>query len=206
MTDGYPVPATTVHKEQVIRRSRFVTSLASVSNSEAARVFVAEVRSRFPDAHHHCWAFVAGPPGATAQVGCSDDGEPAGTAGQPMLKVLLHSGVGEIAAVVTRYFGGTKLGRGGLVRAYAGGVQSALAVLETEVRIEYVGLDLVLGYPGFAQFQRTHAAFGATVENTEFSDQVKLRIAIPAHHRPDFVQWFSDLTHGQGKVREVKPN
>src|SRR5690606_7146777 len=104
------------------------------------------LRAEYPDATHNCWAFVAGPPGDTASIGMSDAGEPHGTAGRPMLDVLLHSDVGEVVAVVTRYFGGTKLGTGGLVRAYGGAVQHALAELPTTLHVERTRLAFTTGY------------------------------------------------------------
>jgi Uncharacterized protein family UPF0029 len=123
----YPVPAQQHRVEQVIDRSRFICTVARVQSSEEAQAFIKTMNAEFPDATHNCWAYVVGAPGSTDRVGMSDDGEPHGTAGRPMLTVLLHSGVGEIAAVVTRYYGGTKLGTGGLVKAYSGAVQEALA-------------------------------------------------------------------------------
>src|SRR5690606_17190774 len=126
---GYPIPAATHRTEQTIQRSRFIATLAHAPTVDAARARIDDVRAGFPDATHNCWAFLAGPPGSTAHVGFSDAGEPHGTAGRPMLDVLLHSGIGEVAAVVTRYYGGVKLGKGGLVRAYGGAVQHALATL-----------------------------------------------------------------------------
>ncbi|HEX4932653.1 MAG TPA: YigZ family protein, partial [Gemmatimonadaceae bacterium] len=105
--DRYPVPAERVRAELVIERSRFICTMGRAETSEAAHAFVKEVQGEFADATHNCWAFVAGAPGSTARIGMSDDGEPHGTAGRPMLTVLMHSGVGEVVAVVTRYFGGT---------------------------------------------------------------------------------------------------
>ena len=120
----YPVPDLALgqfHRvEQTIKRSRFICTAAHVTSPEEAKAFIDQIREEFSDARHNCWAFAAGAPGATAQVGMSDDGEPHGTAGRPMLTVLLHCGVGEIAVVVTRYFGGILLGTGGLIRAYQG--------------------------------------------------------------------------------------
>ena len=100
-----------IHRaEETIHRSRFIVTIARVTSPEEAKAFIEEVRTEHAQATHNCWAFVAGSPGSTAHVGASDDGEPKGTAGRPMLTVLLHCGVGEIAAVVTRYFGGILLG------------------------------------------------------------------------------------------------
>ena len=120
-----------------------------------------------------------------------------------MLKVLLHSGVGEIVAVVTRYFGGTKLGRGGLVRAYSGGVQVVLETLDTVHKVEMVRLALTLEYPMLDRFQRFSTRFEAQVEDTVYSDRVQVWAVLPAHRREEFVRWFTDLTHGQGEVRDL---
>ncbi len=98
----YPVPARRIRVEEIISRSRFVATMGPAPTAEAARGFIADVRAEFADATHNCYAFVAGPPGSTAQVGMSDDGEPGGTAGRPMLAVLLGSGIGDVVAVVTR--------------------------------------------------------------------------------------------------------
>ena len=129
MSARYPIPARTHRVEEEIQRSRFITTLAHTPTLDEARAFVQQMKAEFGDASHNCWAYVVGPPGSSAQIGMSDDGEPHGTAGKPMLTVLLHADVGDVTAVVTRYFGGTKLGKGGLVRAYSGGVQQALATL-----------------------------------------------------------------------------
>jgi len=133
----YPVPAADHRVEQTIERSRFVCTVRRVDSPGAAQSFIREMSAEFADASHNCWAYVAGPPGSTNVIGMSDAGEPHGTAGRPMLTVLLHSGVGEIAAVVTRYFGGTKLGTGGLVKAYGGIVQLALESLPLAERVDY---------------------------------------------------------------------
>ena len=126
----YPVPALApgaMHRaEQTIKRSRFICSIAHTETPEEAKAFIERVKTEFADARHNCWAYCAGAPGSTAQVGASDDGEPHGTAGRPMLTVLLHCGTGELTAVVTRYFGGILLGTGGLVRAYQGTLKLAL--------------------------------------------------------------------------------
>ena len=152
----YPIPAQQVRFQETISRSRFITTVAAAATPEQAHAFVAEIRTEFPDATHHCYAFVAGPPGSTARVGMSDDGEPGGTAGRPMLSVLLGSGVGDIVAVVTRFFGGTKLGTGGLVRAYSGGVKSALAQLTLQEKVARQTLKLGCAYHWISEIGRAH--------------------------------------------------
>ena len=118
--------------EEEIKKSRFITYLQHTEGLEQAKAFWAEIKAQHPNARHHCWATVAGKPTDSQQLGFSDDGEPAGTAGKPMLSALQGSQVGEISAVVVRYYGGILLGTGGLVRAYGNGVQQALKLLETE--------------------------------------------------------------------------
>ena len=143
--ERYPVPAGQHRVAEKISRSRFITTIAPADSIDAATAFVDGVRRELADATHYCWAYVVGPPGDTGRVGMSDDGEPHGTAGRPMLTVLLHSGVGDVAVVVTRYYGGTKLGTGGLVRAYSGGVQKALATMPRGEHVELAMLEIVHG-------------------------------------------------------------
>ena len=120
----YLIPAQTFRNTEEIKHSRFITTVGHAPTVEAARSFVTQISQEFSDASHNCWAYVVGP-GTTSQIGMSDAGEPHGTAGRPMLMVLSHSGVGDICAVVTRYFGGKLLGKGGLVKAYSGGVHTS---------------------------------------------------------------------------------
>src|SRR5829696_7482787 len=155
----YPIPAAPHRTTDVISRSRFITTIEHASTVEEAEAFVARMRAEFPDATHNCWAYVVGPPGSTARVGMSDDGEPHGTAGRPMLTMLLHGGLGDVAAVVTRYYGGTKLGTGGLVRAYGGAVQEALLGLPRAERVEYAELDIGVEYPHVAAVQQLLPAY-----------------------------------------------
>ena len=184
MTDTvYPIPARTARSEAVIKRSRFITTLAHAPNQTAARDCVNARRKEYPTANHHCWAFVAGPPGECRVIGCSDDGEPHGTAGKPMLQVLLNCGVGEVVAVVTRYFGGTKLGKGGLVRAYTQGVQAALEALTTKEKREWTQLELSCSYVQLDAVKHLCRQFDARITDTDFGERITVRIAVEAHHR-----------------------
>ena len=201
MAQAFPVPAAVSKVETEAKRSRFYSALAHAPDPQSVRSFLAEVKNEHSNAHHHCWAYVAGEPGSTARIGCSDDGEPNGTAGQPMLKVLLHSGVGEIVAVVTRYFGGTKLGRGGLVRAYSGGVQAALKELTTVQKIELVKLNLTIEYAELDRFKQSHNQYGAQIQETVFSDRVKIWVELPEDRLSSFRRWIADLTNGQSDVQ-----
>lgn len=132
----YKIPKSAVIFEEEIKKSRFITYLQHVENLTQAKAFWQQIKSQHPQARHHCWATIAGAPNDSQQFGFSDDGEPAGTAGKPMLSALQGSKIGEICAVVVRYYGGILLGTGGLVRAYGNGVQQALTLLETAVKVQ----------------------------------------------------------------------
>ncbi len=199
----YLVPVGVHRVEQVVQRSRFITTTARAADAESARAFIDEVREEFPDATHNCWAFVAGAPGDTAHVGMSDDGEPHGTAGRPMLTTLLHSGVGEIAAVCTRYFGGTKLGTGGLSRAYSDSVKQALETLPTLEKVDRVRLSVTVGYADVDGIRRLADAHEADVEDERFEADVTFRVAVPEAGREAFDKAVAELTQGRGRVGEL---
>ncbi|XXF75123.1 YigZ family protein [Myxococcaceae bacterium GXIMD 01537] len=196
----YLIPVGIHRVEQEIQRSRFITTLAHTGSAEEAKAFIASVRQEFADANHNCWAYVAGPPGSTAQVGMSDDGEPHGTAGRPMLTALLHGGVGEVSAVVTRYFGGTLLGKGGLVRAYTGCVQQALASLPTTERVRKVRLSVSLDYGSIDRVRRMLPGHEAHLVAEDYGAAVGYRIELPLTRLEAFRKALQDETHGQASV------
>ena len=204
MSDGrYRIPARIHEAELVERRSRFVTTLANAPDAEAAHAFIARVKARFPDATHHCWAFVAGPPGSTRALGMSDAGEPPGTAGRPMLTVLLHSGVGDVVAVCSRWFGGTKLGTGGLARAYAESVKQALSSLPTEEKVRRVPVEVVVGYPAVDALQRGLTELDALTDEESYGAEVCYRVALPESNMAELEELVARLTAGEGRVRRV---
>ena len=194
----YAIPSRIYGVEELIQRSRFITTAAHAPDANAANAFVDSVRELFPDATHHCWAFVAGPPGSTAHIGMSDDGEPHGTAGRPMLTVLLHSGVGEVVTVCTRYFGGVKLGTGGLSRAYAGGVKLLLQTLPTELKIKRVHVSVRVAYPHVESLQRLLDDLEVVVEHEEYGEEVRYQIAVPVMTLETLREQLAQLTSGEG--------
>ncbi len=200
---SYPIPAGEARVEHVVRRSRFVATLAPAPTIEAAHAFVERIRAEFPDATHNCWAFVAGPPGSTLAIGLSDDGEPHGTAGRPMLEVLLHGDAGEVAAVVTRYFGGVKLGKGGLARAYADAVRAGLDSLPRTRRVERVRLRVVVDYPAVDRLRRALAEHDAVVEAEEFGARAACVAAVPAAEEAALRAAVAALTAGAGEVERA---
>lgn len=204
----YPVPASLPDaphcSETTVRRSRFLAQCARASSPAAARAFVEAIRQRHPDATHNCWAFVAGPPGDTARIGSSDDGEPHGTAGRPMLQVLLHSGIGELCLVVTRWFGGVKLGTGGLVRAYQ---EAARGNLEGLPRVECVPLatvELVLDYAHLDALRRRLPGLEARVEAEEYAARACLRVRLPEEHLDALTRALAAVSNGAGRLRPLE--
>jgi uncharacterized YigZ family protein len=200
MSDRYPIPAVRHRVEEEILRSRFITTVGHAPTVDEARAFVAAVSEEFADASHNCWAYVAGPPGSTAQIGMSDDGEPHGTAGRPMLTVLLHSGVGEIVAVVTRYFGGTLLGKGGLVKAYSGGVQLALESLPLLEKVPKSELLVVIDYSTITALQRMLPGYETRVLGEEYAVDVTYHLEMPEEHVERFTADLAELSNGQALV------
>ena len=198
----YPVPAGTRRVEQDISRSRFITTIGRASTVDEAQAFVRAVADEFQDATHNCWAYVVGPPGDTGRVGMSDAGEPHGTAGRPILNALLHAPVGDVVAVVTRYYGGTKLGTGGLVRAYGGGVQAALAAAPTTERIEYLSLTVTIDYAKLTTLQQICADHEAEILSQDFAEQIRVRLRVPDGNAGRFRAALLDTTRGQAPVSE----
>lgn len=175
----YLVPAERVRVQTEEKRSRFITTVVRAGSPEAAKAFVESIREEFPDARHNCWAFVAGAPGDLQTCGMSDDGEPRGTAGKPMLNVLSTCGIGEIAVVVTRYFGGIKLGTGGLVRAYSSAVQAALQELETVEAVQTKAVQLSVPFELEHTLRHRMQQMDLSVNDVQYSECVTLSSALP---------------------------
>ncbi|MCU5772159.1 IMPACT family protein [Erwiniaceae bacterium BAC15a-03b] len=204
--DAYDIPAEPVSvSEETIKKSRFITLLAHTDGSEAARAFVQQVRSEHPAARHHCWAWVAGAPNDSQQLGFSDDGEPSGTAGKPMLAQLMGSNVGEITAVVVRYYGGIQLGTGGLVKAYGGGVQQGLKRLARVQKVPMRAFWLCCDYAQLGDVERMIQRFDGRLLDSEFSDVVTINLALPYAQLEGFTQNLSDFSRGALQLIPVKP-
>jgi uncharacterized YigZ family protein len=199
----YPVPAARHRVEQSIDRSRFIATVQRVATPEEAQAFIRAINAEFADATHTCWAYVAGPPASTNRIGLSDDGEPHGTAGRPMLTVLLHSGVGEIAATVTRYYGGTKLGTGGLVKAYGGTVQLALETLPRAERVDYAELTLTTAYPSITVVQQLLASFEVEVVEQDYGVTVTYRLRVPRPSIAALRSALADATRGEAELKDT---
>ncbi|BBC40365.1 YigZ family protein [Photobacterium damselae subsp. piscicida] len=177
-SEPYWVPADAVVFEEEIKKSRFITYLAHTPNIEAAKAFVNHIKEKHHDARHNCWAFVAGRPTDSMKWGFSDGGEPSGTAGKPILAQLTGSNVGEITAVVTRYYGGIRLGTGGLVKAYGGGVQQALAQLITQEKVMTAIVTLCCDYNQVSLVESLLNEHGGVQLTADYQTQVSMTLEL----------------------------
>ncbi|WP_419779021.1 YigZ family protein [Maridesulfovibrio sp.] len=196
---AYQIPLRKIRTEETIKKSRFICDIKPVSSRIEAKEFIAAVKAEFPDARHHCSAFIAGPP-QTGDMGMSDDGEPQGTAGKPMLQVLQGSGIGDIAAVVTRYFGGIKLGTGGLVRAYSGAVQQALEELEVVMKVPMRILTLEISYAQEGMLRRMLDKYRAEIEEQSFGASLMFTLIMPSDQVEIFCGRIVEDTNGTAEI------
>lgn len=187
-----PVVARTEEK-----RSIFECWLRRVDDEAAARAVVEEARSTHWDAGHHCSAFVLGVDGAT--VRSNDDGEPAGTAGMPMLEALTHAGVTDVVAVVSRWFGGTKLGTGGLARAYSGAVRAALDDARLLTRVRVRELDVQVGHDVAGRLEHDLRARGFAISEQTYGQRVTLRLQVPVAEADSLPAVLAELTGGSAE-------
>ncbi|MRI33795.1 YigZ family protein [Endozoicomonas sp. OPT23] len=183
--------------ETEVKKSRFITFLKKAHSRADALKLQNELRAAYPDASHHCLAFVAGPPEGNTSIGFDDDGEPGGTAGKPMLNVLQHKKIGEVVAVVVRYFGGTKLGAGGLVRAYGSAVQAAVDHLPVMERIAMIEGQLQTAYQNEQAIRHILGVLAGNIVDCQYTDNVMLEWALPKSHKLDFQSRVTESCKGQ---------
>jgi uncharacterized YigZ family protein len=193
------VPAARARTELIVSRSRFIASAGPAASVAAARAFVAELRAEMPDATHHASAYIIGH-GATTTQGQSDDGEVAGTAGRPALAVLRGSGLGDVVLVITRYYGGTLLGTGGLVKAYGDAAKAVVLVLPRMEKVARVALTATLPYTSYEAVRRLVGTLAGSIEEEAFAEAVTLRLLLPEAHAAEFSQGVQDASAGQGRV------
>lgn len=195
-TDGGKVQ--TFSGEIVEKKSRFIANVRKVENEAEAAAFIEEMKKRYYDARHNCSAFVIGSRGEMTR--CSDDGEPSGTAGRPMLEVLLGSEIRNVAAVVTRYFGGTLLGTGGLVRAYTQALQEALKNCPTAMMKYGKRIQVDTDYNGIGKILHFMGQQGLSQESSEYTDKVSITVLVPGEQAEYFCKEVIELTAGRSTV------
>ncbi len=195
----YLVPKQTVSCEQEIKKSKFITTIGRAADIDAARKFVKEISSKYKDASHNCYAFIAGRPGSP-DIGMGDDGEVSGTAGKPMLNVLQHKDIGEIVAVVTRYYGGVNLGPGGLVRAYTSSLQLALDKLKVQEFVEIKNAAIEVDFQNENAVRQSLSKAGIEPGDPEYSDSVKFHLEIPVDLYDKLIEDIGNQTRGKYKI------
>ncbi len=202
---GYPVPAHEVRAELTICNSRFISTLAPAFSVDEARAFIQRIKSEFPGASHHVPLYIIGH--ADSEIAhCSDAGEPSGTAGRPALAVLRGSGLGDVVVVITRYFGGTKLGTGGLVRAYSQAVRLVVDAVPRAEKMLTHKLILVFSYTYLERIRLLVAAHAGSILDEQFASEVTLTARLTVERFPHFQSALSNLTKGaiQPEVVETK--
>ncbi|MDQ4075392.1 MAG: YigZ family protein [Chloroflexota bacterium] len=192
----YPIPASETRVDYPVSDSRFIATGLYVPTVEAAEALVARVRDEFSDATHNCIAYRVGY-GSGVVERMSDDGEPSGTAGRPMISVLQGENIGDIAVVVTRYFGGTKLGTGGLVRAYSGAVRALLDEMPVTMKVERVRRQLITDYSRYEMIKRLILEQEGKIEDEAFAVNVTLTFTLPVDRVAEFDESLTELSHGQ---------
>ena len=186
----------------VEKKSRFIATVRPVESEEEAAAFIEEMKKKYYDARHNCSAFVIG---SNAQLTrSSDDGEPSGTAGRPMLEVLLGSGIRNVAAVVTRYFGGTLLGTGGLVRAYSGVLKQALEQCETARQHYGVRIKIKADYNAVGKIQYLLASRNIQAQDSVYAADVEMMLIVPIEEYGRLCKEIVEATSARAEIEEVE--
>lgn len=186
--------------ELIEKKSRFIATVIPVESEEEALAFIEAMKKKYWNATHNCSAYVIGEKGQLKR--CSDDGEPSGTAGRPMLEVLEGEGIRNVAVVVTRYFGGTLLGTGGLVRAYSASVKAGLASSVIITKIPGVKLKIETDYTGLGKIQYLLGEMGIRTLDSRYTDHVELDVLVPETMLERVKAELIEGTNGQAKLEE----
>ncbi len=193
MSRDYPVPAGYLERETEVKKSRFIARVAPVSSRDEVKVLVDQAHRDHPDARHVCWAYQIGRPGSAAEAAMNDAGEPSGTAGKPILNVIQHKDMGDVLVIVIRYFGGIKLGAGGLVRAYAGAAESVLSAVDRVVVKPVIPAYVTMGYADEQPLRHWCEVHGAEVVSVDYGSSVTARVSVPE----DQIEAFSEFCLAQ---------
>ncbi|MEE1086964.1 MAG: YigZ family protein [Schaedlerella sp.] len=188
--------------EIIEKKSRFIAELYPVSSEEEVLGVLEKVRKKYWDARHHCWAFVIGKEQPLER--CSDDGEPSGTAGKPILEVIRGAELRNVLIVVTRYFGGTLLGTGGLVRAYTASSKEAVAAAEVVVKISGYKLKIKTDYTGLGKIQYLLAQRGLEIVDSEYAENVILYILISKEDEQGIIKELTEATNAQAEIERAE--
>ena len=197
--DEYLVPTGYGEDEFIEKRSRFIGRVWCVETEEEALAKIQEMKKQHYDATHNCWAYVI----KDGPMRFSDDGEPGGTAGNPMMQVLQRENLFNVVCVVTRYFGGVLLGAGGLVRAYTKGAKIAIDAAGKSMKRVWTVLYVPCPYNFYERIKLEIAAFGGVLRDTQFGAEVELEVLLPEGDVDAFVQRLTDMTSGTVEAMEI---
>ncbi|MGB5444248.1 MAG: YigZ family protein [Psychromonas sp.] len=202
MSKPYFIPNENLLFQEEIKKSRFITYLSHARGKEQALDYVNKIKALHPQARHHCWAYIGDAPDNSVCAGCSDDGEPKGTAGKPILAALQGCGLGEIIAVVVRYSGGIKLGTGGLVRAYSNGVQQLVGTVATIEKRFYQQYQLHCDYAQMALVESLLKTLSGRLVQVEYLQSVQAVIEVDLQLCGQFSEKLESLTQGKVVVKK----
>ena len=203
MAKTYNIPLSEVRREHVVVNSRFIATLAPIFSIDEARAFIARMRREFADASHNVPAYIIGG-GNTVTEFSSDDGEPSGTAGKPVLAVLRGSALGDVAVVITRYFGGTLLGTGGLVKAYTESTQMVVKAVERGQRIPVYVAMLAIPYPLLERIRLLVTRRGGEILGEDFAGDITMTLRFPVDIFDAFQQDVRELSRGQLRAEVIE--
>ena len=185
---SYPIPTQQTVAEIEIKKSRFIAYARGVDSRADGMAWLEEIKTQYPDARHHCWAYLIGNPNCAANAGMGDDGEPSGTAGKPILNVLNHKGIGDVMIIVVRYFGGIKLGAGGLTRAYGQAAQAVMEILQTEQQIELDVLSVTCDFSLEQSVRHWLSLVEGSIESVDYAQKVTMKLSLPKPQTEYFIK------------------
>jgi uncharacterized YigZ family protein len=200
MTFLYYTPVNTVTHTTVEKKSRFITFVSEVSSKEEALERLGVIATREVGANHNCSAYIIGNPSSPKAIHCSDDGEPSGTAGKPLLNILLHENIGNVVVVVTRYFGGIKLGSGGLVRAYSNGLKMALAEVELQGFVAKKRIHITFHYQFEGVIRRACEEHNAVICDTRYEAEPCFYLDVEEEVLESFMAELQEITSGRVQI------
>lgn len=189
----YNIPLKGEEVTYEIKKSRFIARVAHIANKEDAKDFIEQAKCDYPDARHHCWAYQFGPPHSPYSAAMSDDGEPSGTAGKPILHVLQHKDIGDIMIVIIRYFGGIKLGAGGLVRAYSHAAQLVIESLIVKKEVATASVSAICDFSQEQTVRHWLSKIGGCDLEVTYQQQVLITVKVPVDQVSFFEQQCAGL-------------
>lgn len=197
MSQNYSIPSACTEIIYEIKKSKFIARLCFAADRNQAQEVLKQAKCDYPDARHHCWAYLIGPPENPHLIAMSDDGEPSGTAGKPILNVMQHKEVGDVMLVVSRYFGGIKLGAGGLVRAYSQAAQHAYEQAPTHTKIHLNGYQISCQFADEQSIRHWLEQHQGKVTDVHYSHQVNLQITLAQKHVQTLQTYLGNVKQSQ---------